>query len=48
MYAMHFDDKFNVLIKDQELRNSLPLYQDKLILGDGLEINENGVISIKE
>lgn len=48
MYAMHFDDNFNVLIKDQELRNSLPFYQDNLILGEGLEIDENGVISIKE
>ena len=48
MYAIHFDDKFNVLIKDQELRNSLPFYQDNLILGEGLEIDENGVISIKE
>ena len=46
--VIRFKDGFNVAIEDGELQNQLPNYQDTLIIGEGLEISEDGTISIKE
>jgi hypothetical protein len=46
--VIRFKDGFNVAIEDGELQGQLPNYQDTLIIGEGLEISEDGTISIKE
>lgn len=46
--VIRFKDGFNMVIEDGELQEQLPKYQDTLIIGEGLEINEDGIISIKE
>ena len=37
-----------MFIDDDELQSQLSNYQDTLILGEGLEISEDGTISLKE
>ena len=46
--VIRFKDGFNMVITDGELQEQLPNYQDTLIIGDGLEISEDGTVSIKE
>ena len=46
--VIHFKDGFNMFIDDDELQSQLSNYQDTLILGEGLEISEDGTISLKE
>ena len=46
--VIRFKDGFNMIIEDGELQEQLPNYQDTLIIGEGLEISEDGTISIKE
>lgn len=46
--AMFFKDGFNIAIEDEELESQLSNYQDTLVIGDGLEISEDGTISLKE
>ena len=46
--VIRFKDGFNMAIEDDELQGQLPNYQDTLIIGEGLEISEDGTISIKE
>ena len=46
--AIRFKDGFNMAIEDDELQNQLSNYQDTLILGEGLEISDDGTISLKE
>lgn len=46
--VIRFKDGFNMAIEDDELQNQLSNYQDTLILGEGLEISDDGTISLKE
>lgn len=46
--VIRFKDGFNMIIEDGELQEQLPNYQDTLIIGEGLEISEDGTVSIKE
>lgn len=46
--VIRFKDGFNMAIEDDELQSQLSNYQDTLILGEGLEISEDGTISLKE
>lgn len=46
--VIRFKDGFNMIIEDSELQEQLPNYQDTLIIGEGLEISEDGTVSIKE
>lgn len=46
--VIRFKDGFNMFIDDDELQSQLSNYQDTLILGEGLEISEDGTISLKE
>lgn len=46
--AIRFKDGFNMAIEDDELQSQLSNYQDTLILGEGLEISDDGTISLKE
>ena len=46
--VIRFNDGFNMFIDDDELQSQLSNYQDTLILGEGLEISEDGTISLKE
>jgi hypothetical protein len=46
--VIRFKDGFNMAIEDDELQNQLANYQDTLILGEGLEISDDGTISLKE
>lgn len=46
--VIRFKDGFNMAIEDGELQDQLSSYQDTLVIGEGLEISEDGIISIKE
>lgn len=46
--VIRFKDGFNMAIEDDELQDQISNYQDTLVLGDGLEISEDGTISLKE
>ena len=46
--VIRFKDGFNMFIDDDELQSQLSNYQDTLILGEGLEISNDGTISLKE
>lgn len=46
--VIRFKDGFNMAIEDDELQGQLSNYQDTLVLGEGLEISEDGTISLKE
>lgn len=46
--VIRFKDGFNMAIEDDELQSQLSNYQDTLILGEGLEISDDGTISLKE
>ena len=46
--VIRFKDGFNVAIEDDELQGQLSNYQDTLVLGEGLEISDDGTISLKE
>ena len=46
--VIRFKDGFNMVITDGELQEQLPNYQDTLTIGKGLEISEDGTVSIKE
>lgn len=46
--VIRFKDDFNIFIDDDELQSQISNYQDTLILGEGLEISEDGTISLKE
>lgn len=46
--VIRFKDGFNMAIEDDELQNQLSNYQDTLVLGEGLEISDDGTISLKE
>lgn len=46
--VIRFKDGFNMAIEDDELQDQLSNYQDTLVLGEGLEISEDGTISLKE
>lgn len=46
--SMFFKDGFNIVIEDEDLESQLSNYQDTLVIGDGLEISEDGTISLKE
>lgn len=46
--VIRFKDGFNIFIDDDELQSQISNYQDTLILGEGLEISEDGTISLKE
>lgn len=46
--VIRFKDGFNMAIEDDELQSQLSNYQDTLVLGEGLEISDDGTISLKE
>ena len=46
--VIRFKDGFNMFIDDDELQSQISNYQDTLILGEGLEISNDGTISLKE